>query len=174
MRNAFGWSLGIGIVALGCGGGDGVTDTGEECDDADTVETNECGNDCTSTAIWTQLDDLGTGGIAYDVAVDASDNIVVVGYTIGTGGSFDVWLRKLDSSGATLWTRTHDGAAGGDDFGYGVAVDAAGNVFAAGAESTAAGDLDAWVRKYDAGGNTLWTQTYDGPGNGDDIVARIG
>lgn len=153
--------------------GDGVADTGEACDDGDTIETDECRNDCTSPAIWTVIDDLGgMGGIASDVAVDANDDFVVVGSTLGASTGVDVWVRKYDEGGTTLWTRTYDG--GTDyDVGAGVAVDAAGNVLATGLQTAASGDYDVVVLKYDPDGNPLWTQTYDGPGSGDDNGVRI-
>jgi hypothetical protein len=155
--------------------GDGVADSGEECDDGDTVDDNNCKNDCTSPALWTQTyDGDGLGAIGYDVAVDASGNLFVAGYapTVVPGWS-DVWLRKYDPDGNPSWTVTDNGAADLDDEGHGVAVDASGNVLVAGHETAVSGYYDIWVRKYDPAGGEVWTRTYDGPGGGDDSANRI-
>ena len=49
--------------------GDGVLDAGEACDDGNTVETDDCANDCTPTAPFRAYDDEITGLLArYNVA----------------------------------------------------------------------------------------------------------
>lgn len=104
--------------------------------------------------VWTHTytsadehDDLATG-----VAVDSENNIVVVGHVGGGGGGdADIWVRKLDGEdGVAIWTDIHDGPAGGDDRGYGVAVDDKDDVLATGSEEQEDGTLDVWVRKYAA------------------------
>lgn len=75
-------------------------------------------------------------GAAYDIAVDPSGNVLVTG-VFGGGNT----IAKYDPLGNVLWTHA--------DGGLGVAVDAAGNVYATGA---------AYASKYDADGNLLWTQ----------------
>ncbi|MCA9713740.1 MAG: hypothetical protein KC468_03485, partial [Myxococcales bacterium] len=86
------------------------------------------------------------------VAVDSENNIVVVGHVGGGGGGdADIWVRKLDGEdGVAIWTDIHDGPAGGDDRGYGVAVDDKDDVLATGSEEQEDGTLDVWVRKYAA------------------------
>ncbi|MBI4311362.1 MAG: SBBP repeat-containing protein, partial [Chloroflexi bacterium] len=102
------------------------------------------------------------------VAVDSS-GVYVVGITDGalpgqtSGGGRDAFVRKYDGSGTEQWTRQFGTAS--DDEAYAVAVDSsgvyvAGHTFGALPGQTNAGSLDAFVRKYDAGGGELWTHQF--------------
>jgi len=101
-----------------------------------------------------------------DVAVDGSGNVYVAGITYGAlegpnAGLSDAFVRKLDPIGATLWTRQFGTSS--DDQATGVAVDGSGNVYVAGVtygslEVANGGTGDAFVRKLDPGGATLWTR----------------
>ncbi len=104
---------------------------------------------------------------AWAVAVDSSGNPVVAGMETVTGQGFNWLVRKYDASGALLWSRTYNGPANGDDFACGVAVDGSGNAYVAGVETrTDVGQGRNWlVRKYDASGNLLWSQGYNGAAN---------
>ena len=70
------------------------------------------------------------------VAVDGAGNVYVTGYEDrpDLGQYANIWLRKYDTDGNTLWTQTYDSPAHYGDLGYGVAVDAAGNVYVTGYE----------------------------------------
>lgn len=54
-----------------------------------------------------------------------------------------------------------------------VRTDPSGNVYVAGATLNGAGDYDILVSKYDYKGDVVWTQQYDGSGNGDDAAASL-
>ena len=81
-----------------------------------------------------------TADHAVDAAVDSSGNVYVTGFFQGTAnfgsgnitsaGSRDIFVLKLDSSGAFQWVYTAGGD--GDDQGKGIAVDISGNVYTAG------------------------------------------
>lgn len=91
------------------------------------------------------LDDKGKS-----VACDASDNIFITGHSYGSTGREMVTI-KLNSSGIMQWIKTIPHASSNDESGYSVAADALGNSYVTGA----AGD---WITvKYDAAGNTMWT-----------------
>lgn len=117
-------------------------------------------------AVW--LRQFGTNGAdnAWSIAADASDNLYVTGTTTGifpgqdatVGGN--IFLRKYDISGNSIWTRQF--GSGGPD-GAMVGVDKLGNVYLAGTISGAlagpsAGLRDAFLRKYDSSGHSLWTR----------------
>ncbi len=118
------------------------------------------------TLLWKRQ--LGTPRTDYSfsVAVDASGNAFISGWTLGdlgatNGGETDTFLTKYDSDGNLQWTqqlarRDLDGSCS-------VAVDGAGNVFISGwtygdLGGPSAGDSDAFLIKYDPAGTLLWTQ----------------
>ena len=118
----------------------------------------------------------GTGSDwAIGVAVDGSGNVYTTGYFTGTvdfgagdvtsAGSLDVFVTKLNSSGVHQWTTTLGGTGG--DAGWGVAVDASGNVYTTGyftgtvnfgaGNVTAGGATDGFVTKLNSSGCLLYT-----------------
>ena len=134
-----------------------------------------------------------------DIAIDGGSGAVcVTGYTNSHGwliggpdsaqrkfesakrGVNDVFVAKLSAEGQRLWTTDLGGVA--DDYGYGIAVDGAGNLYvtgrtasggwlARGINTTLSGGDDAFVLKLSPGGVMLWG-TYLG-GAGDDIGSEI-
>lgn len=83
--------------------------------------------------------------LSADIAVDSAGGVVTTGWFLGTsdfnpgaeinnltsaGNNADLFVSKLDSSGNYVWAHRVGGT--GFDEGFGVAVDAAGNVFATG------------------------------------------
>jgi cysteine-rich repeat protein len=110
------------------------------------------------------------------VALDSMGNLIAAGVTRGPN-SYDIWVRKLDDLGMSksiAWTKTYNGSVGALDAAFGVAVDAQNDVVVVGAESVVAHGLDMWIRKYDGvQGNTLWTQSYNGPGSKNDIAESV-
>ncbi|MCP3141818.1 SBBP repeat-containing protein [Pyxidicoccus xibeiensis] len=80
-----------------------------------------------------------------------------------TTGFGEAFLTKYRYTGLRQWTRQL-GNAGSDTEGFGVAVDAADNAFLGGTVegaldgNPAIGTSDAFVTKYDAAGNKLWTR----------------
>lgn len=107
---------------------------------------------------------------ALGVATDAAGNVYIVGLTGGAlpgqtrAGYVDAFVRKYDATGNEVWTSQFGSVA--LDYAQGVAVDAAGNVYVAGrtegvlTDQPSAGKQDAFVRKYDATGNELWTRQF--------------
>jgi uncharacterized repeat protein (TIGR01451 family) len=100
--------------------------------------------DSTGAFVWAkQLGGMNQDN-AYSITVDAAENVYTTGYFNGTAdfdpgtstqnltsvGSGDVFVSKLDSNGAFVWTKQLGGT--GDDFGASIAVDAVGNVYTTG------------------------------------------
>ena len=101
------------------------------------------------------------------IAVDASGNAYVTGWTLGAldsqsnAGAKDVFLTKYDTSGAKQWTKLLGTTS--DEEANGVAVDVNGNVIITGYTNglldgaSNAGQNDVFVAKYDSSGTNLWT-----------------
>lgn len=114
-----------------------------------------------------QFGTAGEDGVE-SVAADAS-GVYAVGYTEGSlpgqtsAGRKDAFVRKYDTNGNVVWTHQFGTAA--DDEARGVAVDAS-EVYVAGethgtlAGQTGDGSWDAFLCKYDANGNLLWTRQF--------------
>ena len=119
---------------------------------------------------WTEQ--LGTNSIDYSngVAVDSDGNAYVTGYTFGSldgntsAGSSDIFLTKYNSSGVKQWTKQW--GTGGDDKGYGVAIDTAGNAYVTGYTfgsldgNTNSGYRDIFLTKYNSSGVKQWTKQW--------------
>ena len=126
---------------------------------------------------------------ANSVATDASGNVYLAGTTnsysgiawagfqTNFGGTNDAFLVKFDAYGNRLWATYYGGLY--NESGYGVATDASGNVYLAGTTASntniASGGFqntygggstlnggDAFLVKFDGGGNRLWATYYGG------------
>lgn len=109
---------------------------------------------------------LGTSesDLVLDVAVAASDNAYMCGYTTGSlggpnAGKNDAFVAKYDDSGNLLWTAQLGTVE--DDTGWGVAVDGSGNTYITGytygnVGGPNAGGGDAYVAKYNPSGSLQW------------------
>jgi cysteine-rich repeat protein len=151
-----------------CGDGYLHKGLGEFCDDGNDIDGDSCNNDCLTAGLWTKTyngaadnDDSG-----FAIAADSTGDIIVVGSTYVVNDADDVWVRKLDPDGNTVWTRTYHGITADD--GYGVAVDSTDAFVVVGSTYTSTNGRDVWVRKYTSGGNEDWTRTYNGPADSSD------
>ncbi len=124
------------------------------------------------------------GAYGNGIAVDAGGNVLVTGHTESSGwtsdgfdvihgGGKDAFVAKLSSSGDHVWSTYLGGTY--DDWGFGIAVDAAGNALVAGGTSSSGwtsggfdtthnGGKDAFVAKLSSGGGHVWS-TYLGGGS---------
>lgn len=121
----------------------------------------------------------GTGTDAANaVAIDSAGDIYVAGSEdrSAVGQGLDWLVRKYDSLGALVWSRTHSGPGGGKDVAWGLAVDGASNVYVAGEEGQAvAGEGQNWLLiKYDSSGNVIWSRSFNGTASGSDVARAVG
>jgi len=130
---------------------------------------------------------------SYAIATDATGNVWVTGTTYSNNfptlnaGTFfqaanaasnDAFILKFDNAGNRLLA-TYYGGNGGDK-GYGLAVDATGNIFVLGVSTSTnfptqtagtffqpanAGSDDAFILKFDNAGTRLWATYYGGAGS---------
>ncbi|MCY7410743.1 MAG: SBBP repeat-containing protein [Chitinophagales bacterium] len=92
--------------------------------------------------------------------VDSKQNTFVTGYVFNPEMRRDLFLAKINSSGATVWFKTYDFSQD-DDEGRAITLDTSKNIFVAG-QSIGSGTSDDYITiKFDSLGNTLWTARYD-------------
>lgn len=131
-------------------------------------------------------DDVGT-----KVITDNSGNIYVSGYTssslfISTSGAFqttiggytDAYITKFSNSGSRLWSSYYGGS--GNDYAYGVAMDASGNIYITGSTTSSSGlatsgafqvtnggygYADAFIAKFSNSGSRIWGTYFGGSDN---------
>jgi hypothetical protein len=135
---------------------------------------------CKGDPLWgKRFGDAGSQG-AWSIATDPKGNVLVTGYVSGaidfgsgpliSAGGGDIFVAKLDPSGAPVWSRRFgDGAA---QAGLSIVADSAANVFVTGylngavdfgnGALTSAGNSDGFLVKLDADGTTLWSQIFGG------------
>jgi hypothetical protein len=118
---------------------------------------------------------------AYGAAVDAAGNVALTGYFYGTmdfggpamaltGISADIFLAKLDASGAHVWSKAFGTTLNSGEVGQAVAFDANGSVVLTGEINrpvdfgggalTAAASYDAFVAKFSAAGAHQWSKRF--------------
>ena len=133
--------------------------------------------DPNGNCLWSK--GAGSGGEQWGMGVvaDGADNVLAVGHfaqaidfgcggLVAGGSGFDVYGAKLDPAGNCLWSKRGGGAD--NQYGFGVAADAAGNVVLEGnfvgsldwgcGPMVGAGGSDFWVAKLDSAGNCLWSK----------------
>ncbi|HMZ22668.1 MAG TPA: SBBP repeat-containing protein, partial [Blastocatellia bacterium] len=135
------------------------------------------------------------GDFARGIVVDSSAQPVIIGRTASTDypsrsplqatnrGNFDAFVSKLSNTGGQLVYSTYLGGAS-DDLGFGIAQDAANNVYVTGdtrstdfntknpLQASNRGGLDAFVAKINSNGTDLTYSTYLG-GSGEDLASSI-
>ncbi len=107
------------------------------------------------------------------MAVDASNSVIVTGYSIGSGSAEDYSTIKYSSAGVPLWTNRYNGPGNGSDYAYAVAVDGSNNVIVTGYSTGSGSSHDYATIKYSSAGVPLWTNRYNGPGNGGDGATAL-
>lgn len=134
----------------------------------------------TGVQIWSKPIGGGSNDFVYSIAIDGSKNIVMTGNFTGTVafgttpattltsvGLSDIFVAKYDTDGNCIWAKRF--GAGGNETGYGIAVDSSNNIFVTGsflgtvnfggaALFGAAGD-SIFIAKYDSNGNHVWSRT---------------
>jgi len=129
--------------------------------------------------IWNTFHGSSGYELGHGIAVDGSSNVYVTGQSGATwgaplhpynGGWYNLFVLKLDSSGAYQWHTFYGSSNSGDlDYGNSIALDHSGNIYVAGkSDSTwgsplhphSAGDPNVFILKLDNNGTYLWHTFY--------------
>jgi uncharacterized delta-60 repeat protein len=110
---------------------------------------------------------------ANHIVIDNDGNSYITGWSGGTNNLYDFTTIKYDPDGKELWVRRYNGTADDNDYAYWVALDPSGNVYVTGQSVETGSDNDITTIKYSPNGDVLWTQHYNGPGNGFDAGQSI-
>ncbi len=123
---------------------------------------------------WVNTYDGQNGSdLATAIAVGASGEVLVTGYSSTGTGQYDYATVKYSSTGGPVWTNRFSGGANGDDEAAALAVDGAGSVYVTGFSTTTNGFTDVATIKYQNDGTATWTNYFNGPGNRNDYPAGL-
>jgi len=134
--------------------------------------------DSSGNYLWSSYyTDTTLAGSTNDVPVNielSEDNLntIVAGITTDSAGISQAMILKYDSSGNVLWKQNWGTSVPRNNFV--TCMDLKNNNFAVGGIIQMGSTFDYFILKYDMNGNLLWSQTYDGPGNGNDYMSDIG
>src|ERR1043166_388456 len=92
---------------------------------------------------------------AYAVLADGDGNIIVGGYSFGSGSGIDFLTIKFTPDGIALWTNRYDGPEHGTDRINKVAADGSGAVYVCGESGGGIATI-----KYASDGTPVWTNSY--------------
>ncbi|PHX82727.1 MAG: hypothetical protein CK539_03135 [Flavobacteriales bacterium] len=109
-----------------------------------------------------------------ELVLDNAGNVYVTGYSNNLNSFNDVTTIKYNNSGVLQWVSFHNGSSNNYDQGNALQVDANGNVYVVGYETTSNYTYDFVTIKYNSLGIQQWLQTYNGPGNFNDEGKDIG
>ena len=116
------------------------------------------------TIQWQRSLNANSDDFGKSVAIDSSGSVYLLGYTIGTTGSYELLIAKYNSAGTIQWQKTLAGAS--NEFLYSLAVDSNDNIYAAGAtRSEGAGSYSCLLVKYNSAGTLQWQKILYGTGN---------
>ena len=148
------------------------------CSDNSTAPAKQPPTSTDLEHVWSQRFGDASSQLVYDVATDASGNIIIAGYFEGSvnfgghilasAGQEDIFVAKYAPDGTHIWSYRFGDSD--DQYGFTVTVDASGNVIQAGmffgrvdfgnGPLTSAGTSDIFVAKFNSSGAPLWSKRF--------------
>jgi hypothetical protein len=126
------------------------------------------------TQLWAARYAGADTNFATAIAVDTGGNVFVTGGSGPLGGAnSDYATVAYSNTGVQLWARRYNGPGNGTDIPRAIAVDSAGNVIVTGYSLNTASNYDYATIRYSNAGTALWTNRYNGAGNGDDFAVAL-
>ena len=114
-----------------------------------------------------------TEDVAQAIAVDASGNVYVTGYSWGNGSNYDYATIRYSAAGDTVWVRRYNGPQNNWDQAHALALDGSGNIYVTGESRGLISSPDYATIKYYPNGDTAWLRRYNGTGNAVDNAYAI-
>lgn len=123
-----------------------------------------------SGVVWSQRYGGNAGyHYAFSVAVDAQNNAFMCGNSMTGGGEYDMFTLKADADGSLAWVQRYRTQWFAEDNASDVRIGPDGSAYVTGyVWNGFSRDNDAVTLKYDADGNLVWEQIYNGPVSGSD------
>jgi Secretion system C-terminal sorting domain/Beta-propeller repeat len=146
--------------------------------------------DASGNYVWAKTIGGTSADFANGIVLDAASNIYITGgfanttdFDPGAGtanltsvGGNEIFIAKFNASGSYIWAKAMGSTF--NDIGYGITLDASGNIYTTGyfsntadfdpsagtANLTSAGGTDIFITKLDASGNYLWAKGMGGTG----------
>jgi uncharacterized delta-60 repeat protein len=112
--------------------------------------------------------------VAQSLAVDASSNVYVTGYSTAANGLGDCATIKYDTAGEQQWAQIYNGQADGTDYGNSIAVDGSANVYVTGSSAGSKTNRDYLTIKYNSLGEEQWVAIHSSVGNFVDEARSVG
>jgi len=109
------------------------------------------------------------------IVLNNSGQVIVTGYSRGSGTSLDYVTINYDSLGAEIWVSRYNGAANGGDIPNAVCLSNSGDIIVTGVTNTdVSGILANYATiKYNVAGQIQWIGIYNGPGNNNDSATSV-
>ena len=105
-------------------------------------------------------------------AIDNNGNIYVFGAAYNDTTGLDISIYKFNDDLELLWEQHFDGYEG-EDKGFGVKTDDAGNVYAVGYVTNPNQGKNYAILKYDSTGDLQWSREFNGLANQDDEAVQL-
>jgi len=121
--------------------------------------------DANGTLVWQRFYDYPTSDgedRAAALAVDASNAVVVTGWSYSDNTDYDLTTVRYGTNGDTTFrVRYNRVPANDEDYGYAVVTDPFNNAYVAGFSYDTGSDYDYTMLKYNSTGTQQWLQRYD-------------
>ncbi|MFC2170995.1 SBBP repeat-containing protein [Acidobacteriota bacterium] len=127
--------------------------------DACTVKYNSSG-----TQQWVQCYNGPGNSTDYGrkCMVDTAGNVIVSGYSYGSGSSYDFFAIKYNSSGVQQWVYRYNGPGNSTDYCYNMILDGSNNVYLTGMSYGSGTSYDYATVKLNSSGAQQWVARYHG------------
>lgn len=109
-----------------------------------------------------------------DAVLNTIDShIYSCGSTLNSNGTYDILITKHNGSNVLIWSVTYSGSGNYHDYASKITFDTSGNILVVGSSQISSNDYDGVVLKYEPDGDLIWSQTYNGTGNGLDGFTAV-